>query len=89
MLLQNPQFKAKSMNAFGEDPQTKNVHLPQEHKRHACQGPCNGRLFTQPPDDERPGPIFMDTPTVVKKLAETMSPKEIKHLDAEARKGPL
>jgi adenylylsulfate reductase subunit A len=30
------------------------------------------------------GPIMMDTPTAMKKLAETMTPKEIKHLEAEA-----
>ena len=30
------------------------------------------------------GPILMDTPTAMKKLAETMTPKEIKHLEAEA-----
>jgi adenylylsulfate reductase subunit A len=30
------------------------------------------------------GPIFMDTPTAMAKLAETMTPKEIKHLEAEA-----
>ena len=30
------------------------------------------------------GPIFMDTPTAMAKLAETMTPKEVKHLEAEA-----
>ena len=30
------------------------------------------------------GPIYMDTPTALAKLAETMTPKEIKHLEAEA-----
>ena len=30
------------------------------------------------------GPIFMDTPTAMKKLAENMTPEEIKHLEAEA-----
>jgi hypothetical protein len=30
------------------------------------------------------GPIYMDTVTALGKLAETMTPKEIKHLEAEA-----
>ena len=30
------------------------------------------------------GPIMMDTPSAMAKLAETMTPKEIKHLEAEA-----
>jgi adenylylsulfate reductase subunit A len=30
------------------------------------------------------GPIYMDTPAAMAKLAETMTPKEVKHLEAEA-----
>lgn len=77
------------MNAFGEDPQTKNAHLLQEHNygTHAkghVMGTCLRNHLMMHDMMNGLGPNFMDTPTAMKKLAETMSPKEIKHLDAEA-----
>ena len=82
-------FKAKAMNHAGEDYQTKNAHLLVEagydkyaegHKMGTC---LRNHLMMHEMKAGR-GPIFMDTPTALAKLAETMTPKEIKHLEAEA-----
>ncbi len=82
-------FKAKAMNAMGEDYQEKNAHLLAEagydkyaegHKMGTC---LRNHLMMHEMKEGR-GPIFMDTPTALAKLAETMTPKEIKHLEAEA-----
>jgi len=82
-------FKAKAMNAKGEDYQVKNAHLLKEHNygMHAhghVMGTClrNHLMMEEMRNGE--GPIIMDTPTALAKLAETMTPKEIKHLEAEA-----
>ncbi|MEJ2367029.1 MAG: adenylyl-sulfate reductase subunit alpha, partial [Acidobacteriota bacterium] len=82
-------FKAKAMNANGEDYQVKNAHLLEEHNygNHAhghVMGTClrNHLMMEEMRNGE--GPIIMDTPTALAKLAETMTPKEIKHLEAEA-----
>lgn len=82
-------FKAKAHNAAGEDYQEKNAHLLAEagydkyaegHKMGTC---LRNHLMMKEMKEGR-GPIFMDTPTALAKLAETMTPKEIKHLEAEA-----
>ena len=82
-------FKAKAHNAFGEDYQVKNAHLLEDnnygtyaegHKMGTC---LRNHLMMKEMSEGR-GPIFMDTPTAMAKLAETMTPKEIKHLEAEA-----
>ncbi len=82
-------FKAKASNAKGEDYQVKNAHLLEEHNygNHAhghVMGTClrNHLMMEEMRNGE--GPIIMDTPTALAKLAETMTPKEIKHLEAEA-----
>ena len=82
-------FKAKAMNAYGEDYQTKNAHTLEEHGygRYASgpkMGTCLRNHLMMKEMREGRGPIFMDTPTAMAKLAETMTPKEIKHLEAEA-----
>jgi adenylylsulfate reductase subunit A len=82
-------FKAKAMNANGEDYQTKNAHMLQEHGYGAYaagfkMGTCLRNHLMMHEMKEGRGPIFMDTPTALAKLAETMTPKEIKHLEAEA-----
>ncbi len=82
-------FKAKSMNAFGEDYQVKNYDILAEHGYDAyANGPKMGtclrnHLMLKEMREGR-GPIFIDTPTAMAKLAETMTPEEIKHLEAEA-----
>jgi adenylylsulfate reductase subunit A len=82
-------FKAQAMNAAGEDYQKKNAHLlvdagydkyAEGHKMGTC---LRNHLMMKEMKDGN-GPIFMDTPTALAKLAETMTPKEIKHLEAEA-----
>jgi len=82
-------FKAQAMNAMGEDYQAKNAHMladagydgyAEGHKMGTC---LRNHLMMHQMKEGR-GPIFMDTPTALAKLAETMTPKEIKHLEAEA-----
>jgi adenylylsulfate reductase subunit A len=82
-------FKAQAMNAMGEDYQAKNAHLladagydgyAEGHKMGTC---LRNHLMMHELKEGR-GPIFMDTPTALARLAETMTPKEIKHLEAEA-----
>jgi adenylylsulfate reductase subunit A len=82
-------FKAKAMNAMGEDYQTKNAHILKDHGYDAyAEGPkmgtCLRNHLMMKEMKEGRGPIFMDTPSAMAKLAETMTPKEIKHLEAEA-----
>ena len=82
-------FKAKAMNAFGEDYQVKNAHLLEEHNygNHAhghVMGTCLRNHLMMEEMRNGNGPILMDTPTAMAKLAENMTPKEIKHLEAEA-----
>ncbi|MEJ2346047.1 MAG: adenylyl-sulfate reductase subunit alpha [Gammaproteobacteria bacterium] len=82
-------FKAKAMNAYGEDYQTKNADLLKEHNygNHAhghVMGTCLRNHLMMEEMRNGNGPIIMDTPTALKNLSETMTPKEIKHLEAEA-----
>ena len=82
-------FKAKSMNAAGEDYQIKNAHLLEEHNygnyAHGhSMGTCLRNHLMMEEMRNGNGPIFIDTPTALAKLAETMTPKEIKHLEQEA-----
>ncbi|MGD2056666.1 MAG: adenylyl-sulfate reductase subunit alpha, partial [Gammaproteobacteria bacterium] len=82
-------FKAKAHNAYGEDYQTKNAHTLGEYgyDKYANgpkMGTCLRNHLMMKEQREGRGPIFMDTPTAMAKLAETMTPKEIKHLEAEA-----
>ncbi len=82
-------FKAKAMNAAGEDYQAKNAHLLEEHnygryvKGHAM-GTCLRNHLMMHEIKQGRGPIFMDTPTAMANLAANMTPTEIKHLEAEA-----
>jgi adenylylsulfate reductase subunit A len=82
-------FKAKAMNAFGEDYQEKNYHILADNKYDAYaagpkMGTCLRNHLMMKEMREGRGPILMDTPTAMAKLAENMTPKEIKHLEAEA-----
>ncbi len=82
-------FKAQAMNAFGEDYQAKNYSILADNKYDAYasghkMGTCLRNHLMMKEMREGRGPIFMDTPTAMAKLAETMTPKEIKHLEAEA-----
>ncbi len=82
-------FKAQAMNAFGEDYQTKNYDILADNKYDAYadgmkMGTCLRNHLMMKEMREGRGPILMDTPTAMAKLAETMTPKEVKHLEAEA-----
>ena len=82
-------FKAKSMNALGEDYQAKNYPILKDYgydsyAEGAKMGTCLRNHLMLKEMKEGRGPIFIDTPTAMAKLAETMTPKEIKHLEAEA-----
>jgi adenylylsulfate reductase subunit A len=82
-------FKAKVMNGFGEDYSTLRADIIKDQKRfgkygQGVPGTClRNHIMLEEMINGR-GPIYMDTPTAMKKLAEKMTPKEVKHLEAEA-----
>jgi len=82
-------FKAKVMNGAGEDYSTLRADLIKDEKRFGkyglgVPGTCLRNHIMLEEMIAGRGPIFMDTPTALAKLAEKMTPKEIKHLEAEA-----
>lgn len=82
-------FGAKTMNAFGENYQEKNYEDLKEVNadQYAVgfhMGTCLRNHLMLKELREGRGPIFIDTPKAMAALAENMSPKEIKHLEAEA-----
>jgi adenylylsulfate reductase subunit A len=82
-------FKAKVMNGAGEDYSTLRADIIKDEKRfgkygQGVPGTCLRNHIMLEEMLAGRGPIFMDTPTAMKKLAEKMTPKEIKHLEAEA-----
>ncbi len=82
-------FKAKAQNGLGEDYSAKNADMLKLHNygNHAhghVMGTCLRNHLMMHEMREGLGPILMDTPSALAKLAETMTPKEIKHLEAEA-----
>jgi adenylylsulfate reductase subunit A len=82
-------FKAKAHNAAGEDYQEKNFPDLANYGYDAyAEGPKMGtclrnHLMLKELKEGR-GPIFIDTPAAMAKLAENMTAKEIKHLESEA-----
>jgi adenylylsulfate reductase subunit A len=80
-------FKSQALNGFGENYVTKNAHMLADfapYDKAAVIPTCLRNHAMLHEMKEGRGPIMMDTPTAMKKLAETMTPKEIKHLEAEA-----
>ena len=80
-------FKAKAVNAFGESYMEKNYEILKQYPPYglaAVPASCLRNHLMMHEMKEGRGPIYMDTPTALAKLAETMTPKEIKHLEAEA-----
>ena len=80
-------FKSKATNGFGEDYTVKNAAMLADfapYDKAAVIPTClrNHAMLKEMKDGN--GPIFMDTPTAMAKLAETMTPAEVKHLEAEA-----
>ncbi|MHB1607735.1 adenylyl-sulfate reductase subunit alpha [Acidiferrobacter thiooxydans] len=80
-------FKAKAVNAFGEVYMERNKEMLKQYPpyglAHVPASCLRNHLMLHEMKEGR-GPIYMDTPTALAKLAETMTPKEIKHLEAEA-----
>ena len=80
-------FKAKAINAFGEVYMERNKEMLKQYPpyglAHVPASCLRNHLMLHELKEGR-GPIYMDTPTALAKLAETMTPKEIKHLEAEA-----
>ena len=80
-------FKAKAINAFGEVYMDRNKEMLKQYPPYglaAVPASCLRNHLMMHEMKEGRGPIYMDTPTALAKLAETMTPKEIKHLEAEA-----
>jgi len=82
-------FKAQVRNGMGEDYNAARGAELKDSKRfgkygQGVPGTClRNHLMLSEMKDGR-GPIMMDTPAAMAKLAEKMTPKEVKHLEAEA-----
>ncbi len=82
-------FKSKAINAYGEEylakPETQALLQPYGPYNRAYVTPSCLRIHVMLNEMlEGRGPIYMDTVTALNRLAETMTPREIKHLEAEA-----
>ncbi|MCW8932421.1 MAG: adenylyl-sulfate reductase subunit alpha [Gammaproteobacteria bacterium] len=80
-------FKAKATNAFGEVYMDSNKELLNDYPPYGLAkvpASCLRNHLMMKEMREGRGPIYMDTVTALGALAETMTPKEIKHLEAEA-----
>ncbi|NEX22268.1 adenylyl-sulfate reductase subunit alpha [Thiorhodococcus mannitoliphagus] len=80
-------FKAKATNAYGEIYMETNRHLLDEYPPYgqaAATASCLRNHLMLKELREGRGPIYMDTVSALGKLAETMTPKEIKRLEADA-----
>jgi adenylylsulfate reductase subunit A len=80
-------FKSKATNGFGEDYVVKNAQMLADfapYDKAAVVPTCLRNHAMLKEMREGRGPILMQTPDAMAKLAETMTPAEIKHLEAEA-----
>ncbi len=79
-------FKAKAINAYGEDYSAKNKELLKQYSPYGdgVPGTCLRNHLMLHEMLNGGGPIYIDTATALQNLSKTMSPKEIKHLEAEA-----
>jgi adenylylsulfate reductase subunit A len=79
-------FKAQATNAYGEDYMAKNwERVKAEYPGYAdSPGTCLRNHAAMIEMREGRGPILMHTDKAMAKLAETLSKKELKHLEAEA-----
>lgn len=79
-------FKAQATNAYGEDPMTRNLEqLKADYPGYADNpGTCLRNHVQMIEIKEGRGPILMHTDKAMAKMAETLSKKELKHLEAEA-----
>ncbi len=80
-------FKSKATNGFGENYMAKNADMLKDFAPYdtaATVPTCLRNHAMLKELKEGRGPIMMDTPTAMANLAETMTPEEVKHLEAEA-----
>jgi adenylylsulfate reductase subunit A len=82
-------FKAQVTNGFGEDYIKLRGDTIKDEKRfgkygQGVPGTCLRNHIMLEEMIAGRGPIMMDTPAAMAKLAEKMTPKEVKHLEAEA-----
>jgi len=85
-------FQAKATNAFGEVYMQTNRALLDDFPPYGqakVPASCLRNHLMLNEIMEGRGPIYMDTVSALSKLAETMTPKEIKHLEADVWQGFL
>jgi len=80
-------FKSRAVNGFGENYMAKNADMLKAFAPYdsaASVPTClrNHAMLKELKDGR--GPIMMDTPAAMAKLAESMNPQEVRHLEAEA-----
>jgi adenylylsulfate reductase subunit A len=80
-------FKSKATNGFGEDYVVKHADELKQYapydKAFVVPSCLRNHAMLKEMKEGR-GPILMDTPAAMAKLSATMTPKEVKHLEAEA-----
>ncbi|MFA7241508.1 MAG: adenylyl-sulfate reductase subunit alpha [Sulfuricellaceae bacterium] len=80
-------FKAQAVNSMGEVYMVKNKEMLNDYPPYgqaAVPASCLRNHLMLKEMKEGRGPIYMDTVTALGKLKETLSPREVKHLEAEA-----
>ena len=80
-------FKAQAVNANGEVYMARNKEMLNDYPPYgqaAVPASCLRNHLMLHEMKEGRGPIYMDTVTALAKLKETLTPKEVKHLEAEA-----
>ena len=80
-------FKAQAVNANGEVYMARNKEMLNDYPPYgqaAVPASCLRNHLMLHEMKEGRGPIYMDTVAALAKLRETLSPKEVKHLEAEA-----
>ncbi len=80
-------FKAKATNTLGENYMQTNAEMLKQYPPYGLAkvpASCLRNHLMLKEMKEGRGPIFMDTPTALSALSANMTPKEVKHLIAEA-----
>ncbi|UCE80019.1 MAG: adenylyl-sulfate reductase subunit alpha [Nitrospiraceae bacterium] len=80
-------FKAKATNTLGENYMQTNAEMLKQYPPYGLAkvpASCLRNHLMLKEMKEGRGPIFMDTPTALSTLSANMTPKEVKHLIAEA-----
>jgi len=80
-------FKSQATNAFGEIYMVRNKEMLDDYPPYgqaAVPASCLRNHLMLKEMKEGRGPIYMDTVTALANLRETLTPREVKHLEAEA-----